>query len=320
MPQTPYAVSKFEGELYCKLFSDLYSVSTVRLRFFMVFGPNEPSQGTYAIVTGIFRKQKERGQTLTIHGDGSQTRDFIHVYDISDALMKAMQMTELTNHTINVGTGEEISIKRIADMIDPINQVYQPPRPVDLKRTCADTSKMLQLLNFKPIKQILPYLNQEYSSSFRFNQLQIVIARQSNDDDLSWSNSLSEYRLVYSSKGLKDLPLPHVQLENQGDIYLQHIARLYPDFPNYTIFCSGDLRDCDTAKYVTAQCQKLLEMEDESEIKDLINLSNNPDVMVFAIHKNRIRLYKKSFYEQRLAKDHINLDFSQWELIFHLSK
>jgi nucleoside-diphosphate-sugar epimerase len=146
--QTPYALSKYVGELYCNLFSKLYKVPTIRLRYFMVFGPGEPSNGSYAVVTGIFKKNKLENKPLIIHGDGKQTRDFVHVNDIAEANLKAME-SEYINETINVGTGQMVSIKELADLISE-NQIHTEPRKHDLKNTLADCSKILKLFKWKP--------------------------------------------------------------------------------------------------------------------------------------------------------------------------
>lgn len=146
--QTPYAMTKYIGELYCEQFSRLYNVPTVRLRYFMVYGPREPSQGPYAVVSGIFLNQMKNGQALTVHGDGSQTRDFVHVSDIAKANLLAME-SDLYNETINVGTGQMISIKELADLIS-CNQTFTPPRKIDLKGTKADINTLKEKLKWVP--------------------------------------------------------------------------------------------------------------------------------------------------------------------------
>jgi nucleoside-diphosphate-sugar epimerase len=155
--QTPYALSKYCGELQCKMFSELYAVPTVRLRYFMVFGPNEPNTGPYAVVSGIFIKNKKEGKPLTIHGDGKQTRDFVHVEDICQANILAMNNDSLINETFNVGTGTMISIQELADMISS-DQIHTEPRKVDLRATLCDTTKMERLLGWKPTKLIRDYI------------------------------------------------------------------------------------------------------------------------------------------------------------------
>jgi len=155
--QTPYALSKFCGELFCELFYRMYKVPNVRLKYFMVYGPNEPSNGSYAIVTGIFLKRKREGLPLIIHGDGMQTRDFVHVDDICKANILAMNNAELVNDTINVGTGEMISIKELADLISP-NQEFIEKRQVDLQHTLCDTTRLNEKLGWVPENKIRQYI------------------------------------------------------------------------------------------------------------------------------------------------------------------
>ena len=146
--QTPYALTKYIGDLYCEQFSRLYNDPTIRLRYFMVYGPREPNEGPYAVVSGIFLNQKKNGQALTVHGDGKQTRDFIHVYDVAKANILAME-SNLSNDTINVGTGKMISIKELANLISD-HQIHTEPRKIDLKATQADTTKLKAKLGWVP--------------------------------------------------------------------------------------------------------------------------------------------------------------------------
>jgi nucleoside-diphosphate-sugar epimerase len=155
--QTPYALSKYCGELQCEMFSRLYNVPTVRLRYFMVFGKNEPNNGPYAVVSGIFIKQKLENKPLYIHGDGSQTRDFVHVDDICTANILAMNNNRLKNDTINVGTGRMISIKELANLISD-NQIHIEKRSIDLRATLCDTTKLNELLGWVPSKRIEDYV------------------------------------------------------------------------------------------------------------------------------------------------------------------
>lgn len=157
--QTPYATSKYVGELLMELFARLYHVPTVRLRYFMVFGNRQPSSGPYAIVSGIFADRARRREVLEIHGDGSQSRDFVSVLDVVEANVRAMTSDRLTDETINVGTGKATTIKELADAISTY-QVHTPPRPVDLRATLADTRRCEALLGWVPGINILRELVQ----------------------------------------------------------------------------------------------------------------------------------------------------------------
>jgi UDP-glucose 4-epimerase len=137
--QTPYALTKYLGEQYCELFDSLYDLPTISLRYFQVCGPRQPAEGAYAVVAGIFIRQVKAGLPLTIHGDGSQKRDFVHVRDIAEANIRAFE-SNARKIVVNIGTGESHSIKELADMISPNQVMGLPRRKVDLAETRADIS------------------------------------------------------------------------------------------------------------------------------------------------------------------------------------
>jgi nucleoside-diphosphate-sugar epimerase len=148
VPSSPYAASKYMGELMCSTYDKVFDLPCVNLRFFMVYGPRQPSAGAYAIVTGKFVDQFKQNKSLTIEGTGEQFRDFIHVKDIVRGLMKALG-SSVRGQTINLGTGTTRSIKQLADLISS-NQTHVQPRPHDLHGTLANTSLAETLLDFKP--------------------------------------------------------------------------------------------------------------------------------------------------------------------------
>jgi UDP-glucose 4-epimerase len=155
--ETPYAISKYVGELYARQFDRMYDLPTVCLRYFQVYGPREPISGEYAMVRGIFLEQKRQGKPLTVHGDGSQRRDFVHVKDVAYANLLALQRP-VRNTVINVGTGKSVSIKELADMISP-DQISLPARPHDMKETLADTRHCAIMLGWKPDWQLQYHIN-----------------------------------------------------------------------------------------------------------------------------------------------------------------
>ena len=144
---TPYAASKFVGELYCRQFSKMYGLKSVSLRYFQVYGPRQPVSGEYATVAGIFLEQAKWGKPLTIHGDGSQRRDFVHVRDVAKANLLAFEYE--AHGTINVGTGVSHSIKELADLISS-NQVFLPVRNFDMTETKADVKRCQRNLRWLP--------------------------------------------------------------------------------------------------------------------------------------------------------------------------
>lgn len=147
---TPYAVSKYVGELYCKQFADMYDLPSVCLRYFQVYGPRCPSTGTYAMVSSIFIEQEKNGQPLTIQGDGKQRRDFVHVYDVAKANLLAFERPGLGGGVVlNVGRGESHSIKELADLISD-KQVHVEARKFDMMETRADMGKFYRHLEWYP--------------------------------------------------------------------------------------------------------------------------------------------------------------------------
>jgi len=152
-PISPYALQKLVGEQYCKLYSKLYGIDTVCLRYFNVYGERQVLEGAYCLVMGIFARQRLNGEPMTINGDGEQRRDFTYVGDIVEANIKASNIKiKFTGDTFNIGNGDNRSVNEIADMIggDRINvdPVIEP------KETKADNSKALDVLGWKPTTKI----------------------------------------------------------------------------------------------------------------------------------------------------------------------
>ena len=148
-PKSPYALHKCVGEMYMRLWAELYGIETVSLRFFNVYGPALDPDGAYALVIGRFLKQACEGRSLTITGDGTQTRDFTHVTDVVSAIEKAGLLDSVgAGEVLNVGAGKQTSIKDLAAMISD-NIEYVPPR-IEPKHTLADISKTTELLGWAP--------------------------------------------------------------------------------------------------------------------------------------------------------------------------
>jgi len=148
----PYSVSKVTGEKLCKMYSDLYGLKTINFRYFNVYGERQPLRGQYAPVVGIFLRQKENEQALTIIGDGEQRRDFTHVSDIVNAnIMAAISNTEdeYYGQVYNVGTGKNYSINEIAAFISD-NVEYISPRIGETRITLADNSKIKKVFGWEP--------------------------------------------------------------------------------------------------------------------------------------------------------------------------
>ena len=239
-PQSPYAVSKYQGELLMKLFYDLYGLQTASLRFFMVYGPRQPHTGSYAIVTGIFMKALSKKEPLRIEGDGNQSRDFIHVADVARALVHAMHFN--ITGTINVGSGKAVSIKDIAEAIDKRGKrVYAPARKNDLWITLADTCKAKTFLRFSAEKEVLSEIlrpsDMHYSSPVVSSE--IVVARGRNED-IGWLSAFPNIRNVVYDKSNNDCNGHGYNIGGETTIYVRHIIRSFHNLPAVIIFSQGD--------------------------------------------------------------------------------
>jgi UDP-glucose 4-epimerase len=152
-PRSPYAVTKLDGEFYCRAFSEAGRLETVALRFFNVFGPRQDPAGGYGAAVPIFFQKALAGQSLTIFGDGSQTRDFIYVKDIVAALEFAMNTPSLTG-VFNAGYGEQITILDLAQRIIALTGSrstieFGPARAGDVHHSRASVER-LQNAGFRP--------------------------------------------------------------------------------------------------------------------------------------------------------------------------
>lgn len=152
LPSNPYALQKYIGEQYARLFTSLYGLATVSLRYFNVYGPRMSVEGAYATVIGAFLRQKKAGEPLTIAGDGTQTRDFTHVDDVVLANLLAADASGLgQGEVINVGSGERHSINEIAALFGG-STVTIAPRPAgsEAHDTLADIARARTLLGWEP--------------------------------------------------------------------------------------------------------------------------------------------------------------------------
>jgi UDP-glucose 4-epimerase len=163
---SPYSFSKLFGEELCAFYNKIYGLSTVSLRYFNVYGPRHQEEGNYATVIAIFKKQKRRGQKLTVVGDGTQRRDFTFVGDVVKANVLAA-MNRDVGGTINIGTGKNHSILEIAAFVGG-DVEFIPPRKGEYKLTLADSSKAFELLGWKASVDIIDGLKitEEYERRF----------------------------------------------------------------------------------------------------------------------------------------------------------
>ena len=156
----PYSASKVAAEKFCKMYTSLYGLETVVLRYFNVFGQRSPRKGQYAPVIGIFQRQNEDGSPLTIVGDGSQRRDFVHVEDVARAnyLASLMPLKGHVGEVFNVGSGTCYSVQQIADAISD-DQSYIPKRDGEMETTLADITKIGEVIGWKPEIDVINWIH-----------------------------------------------------------------------------------------------------------------------------------------------------------------
>ena len=157
---SPYAWSKYGGEELCKLYSEVYELNTTICRFYNVYGSNHIRTGTYATVIGIFENQYLKGEPLTIVGDGEQRRDFTHIDDIVDGLIKCVGKNH-KGKTFELGTGKNYSINEVSEMFGAMGNddvTYIPARPGEYDVTLCDYSKAEKQLGYKPKGDLKTYI------------------------------------------------------------------------------------------------------------------------------------------------------------------
>ena len=143
-----YSYSKWFGENLCKMYSKNYGLDTVCFRGFNIYGNRQPKKGQYAPVIGIFKRQKNAGEPLTIVGDGKQRRDFVHVSDVCRGLVAgALTDQNQAGEVYNLGSGKNYSVNEIADMIGG-ERVYLPTRQGESRSTLADNTKVKEKLGW----------------------------------------------------------------------------------------------------------------------------------------------------------------------------
>ena len=147
-PQYPYALTKCLGEQIVLHWSSVYRIPSVSTRLFNVYGPRSRTSGTYGAVFGVFLAQKLSNKPFTVVGDGTQTRDFTYVEDVTSALI-ATSKSSLEGEIINIGSDNTYSINQVVELLGG-EAVYIPKRPGEPDSTWADISKAKKLLDWRP--------------------------------------------------------------------------------------------------------------------------------------------------------------------------
>ncbi len=161
--ETPYAITKYMGELYCKTWGKLHGIRNTCLRYFNVYGRRSPLSGPYAPVVSLFFRQAITGEPITIVGDGEQSRDFTHVGEVVRANIMAMDKLngqdspDADGKTLNIGTGKSYTILEIAEMVKEamasyeVTTLFVPARIGETPATLADNALAKQCIGWKPV-------------------------------------------------------------------------------------------------------------------------------------------------------------------------
>ena len=155
-PQSPYALQKVVGEEYLRMFTRLYGLETVAIRYFNVFGPRQDPSSPYSGVISVFASALLENRPPTIYGDGNQTRDFTYVANVVDGVLRACEAPRASGEIINVATGGRISLNQLFEEMRKvigatITPAYQEVRQGDVRDSQADITKARDLLGYQPI-------------------------------------------------------------------------------------------------------------------------------------------------------------------------
>jgi len=155
-PLSPYAVAKLVGEHYCQVFTRVYGLETISLRYFNVFGPRQDPSSQYSGVISRFISALLGGERPVVYGDGEQSRDFTYIDNVVDANLKAAESARGIGEVINVANGERITLNQLLEELKVLTGKsdvvadYREPRAGDVKHSLADISRARSLLGFEP--------------------------------------------------------------------------------------------------------------------------------------------------------------------------
>ena len=161
-PQTPYGITKLDGEYYLQMYYEQYGLPTTSLRYFNVFGPRQDPQSQYAAAIPIFVFKALKNEPITIFGDGEQTRDFVYVKDVVKANVLAAENQKVTG-VFNVANEKAITINELAKLIIKTTNsksqiIYKDERPGDIKHSLASIKETREILNFEPSYDLMSSL------------------------------------------------------------------------------------------------------------------------------------------------------------------
>ncbi len=154
-PLSPYALQKFIGEQYCRLFFQLYGLETISLRYFNIFGPKQDPNSIYSAVIPRFISALLSGRSPIIYGDGEQSRDFTYIENVVDANLLAMSTERTQGEVVNVACGRRVSLNQLFKILQDIigshiPPIYEEPRKGDVRHSLADIGRAREVLNYSP--------------------------------------------------------------------------------------------------------------------------------------------------------------------------
>jgi len=158
-PKAPYGVSKLAAELYCRVFTQVYGIETVSLRYFNVYGPRQHPDSEYAAVIPRFLRRMLAGKRPVIFGDGEQSRDFTPVDNVVAANLLAAYSPEGTGEVMNIAGGNPSTLNQLVAWLNELLEtdllpLYEPPRPADIRHSYASIRKAETLLRYRPILDV----------------------------------------------------------------------------------------------------------------------------------------------------------------------
>ncbi len=167
-PKSPYALTKLTGEMYCRLFFELYGLETVSLRYFNIFGPRQNPHNQYAAVIPLFIEKLMKGETPGIHSDGDQSRDFTFVDNAVQANIRACYADNAPGKVFNIGSGNCITVNqlysKLSDLLDTaIKPEYSAAREGDVRHSLADISRARKILEYDPLIDVYEGLRRTVS-------------------------------------------------------------------------------------------------------------------------------------------------------------
>jgi nucleoside-diphosphate-sugar epimerase len=158
-PLSPYALQKWVGERYCKLYHELYALETVSLRYFNVFGPGQDPYSEYSAVIPKFTTKLLAKEPITVYGDGEQSRDFTYIDNVIQANLLALRAPNAPGEVCNIGCGQRVTLNQLIQILEELLKVraqvtYAPAKPGDVRHSLADITKARRILGYVPETEI----------------------------------------------------------------------------------------------------------------------------------------------------------------------